>query len=526
MATRWPIEERGLDELDLDLQNVRIPSTDLDESAIASYLVEAEDLLDLVRDILRDDYIDNELPVVVVERGRHVVLEGNRRITALKAIHDPALLGKSSPKVERLLSRYSDADISNQVRVMIAPSRDAAQPLLARLHTRNPKKSWIREQQAIFYHAQLSPTVTTDVLRARYPAEKLITSFIRMGEMRELIRGMRFRDPDLAEFIMANQLKMTSFEYAYDLPRVQQLLGLSFGKDGLLASKQLTDGQRRGLEHLLRRFQAKTLNTRSLELRVSGTKADQFIVELQRWVDGEVDEASEIEDSSDPESAAADSGADEEEAVQPGAPADTGTGSNAGAKAPTASSTGQQQSPGANTSTTSGNQAASTGNSNGTAAGAAAAQTNTRGPNRVETRSRLDMDGFEYKGTSAGLRRRFEELKRLDVRDFPNAAYDLMRTVLECSIKDHFVTVRGTRLVGKMIGPCMTELIAAYNGDNRMTSLINSVNRKGSMSAGQYTGTTGSLNASNHEPDTFASSKDVHEAWDRLKPILIEIVGK
>ena len=64
---------------------------DLDESAIASYLVEAEDLLELARDILRDGYLDNELPVVADENGHRVVLEGNRRITALKAIHNPSL---------------------------------------------------------------------------------------------------------------------------------------------------------------------------------------------------------------------------------------------------------------------------------------------------------------------------------------------------------------------------------------------------------------------------------------------------
>ena len=156
MTLRWPIEDAGLDELDLDLRNVRIPGA-FDQSAIASYLVEAADLIDLAVGILRDGYLDNELPVVTDENGRRVVLEGNRRITALKAIRDPSLLGKYAARLERWLGRYPDADTPTEVRVMVAPSREAAQPLLARLHTRNPKKSWLREQQAVFYHAQLSP---------------------------------------------------------------------------------------------------------------------------------------------------------------------------------------------------------------------------------------------------------------------------------------------------------------------------------------------------------------------------------
>ena len=58
---RWPIEDVRLDELDLDLRNVRIPFEGLDEAAIAAYLVESADLLELAGDILRDGYLDNEI---------------------------------------------------------------------------------------------------------------------------------------------------------------------------------------------------------------------------------------------------------------------------------------------------------------------------------------------------------------------------------------------------------------------------------------------------------------------------------
>ena len=104
------------------------------------------------------------------------------------------------------MHRYPDAEVPAQVRVMVAPSREAAQPMLARLHTRNPKKSWIREQQAVFYHAQLS-TMTVDELRARYPdCGELYPRFLRMGEMRKVIRSMRYDDRDLEEFVKTSQL--------------------------------------------------------------------------------------------------------------------------------------------------------------------------------------------------------------------------------------------------------------------------------------------------------------------------------
>lgn len=139
--TQWPIELADLDRLVLDPRNVRVREgrgDDLEnedpkyvEAAIANNMVEAEDLMSLVQDILRDGYLDNEIPVVIREESKIIVAEGNRRATALKVIANPQLLkGPSESKVERLKTRYPDHNSPTQIRIMIAPSRDAAQPLL------------------------------------------------------------------------------------------------------------------------------------------------------------------------------------------------------------------------------------------------------------------------------------------------------------------------------------------------------------------------------------------------------------
>lgn len=538
MADRWPIEEHALDELDLDLHNVRIPGGNLDESAIVNYLVEAADLLGLVRSILRDGYVDNELPVVVDEDGRCVVLEGNRRIAALKAIYRPSLLGMAAPKVERLISRHPDADTPTEIRVMISPSREAAQPLLARLHTRNPKKSWIREQQAIFYHAQLVQGTTVDALRARYPDEQgsTITSYIRMGEIREVIRGLRFDDPDLERWVKTGQLKITSLEYAYERPKIQEALGLTFDKNGLLASKRMTDGQSRALIYLLEQFRARKLNTRSPELLARHKDHAEFAKKLARIVAGTAGEpaATNGPNVGDP----AGDGATPSDQPRAGTPPTSGTATGPDSR-PVA---GTPPRGAATPSSGTGSGAAPTtagGATESPSVGAGpepAASPVPRGPNRGDTRVNLNMDGFIYKGSSSGLQRRFEELRSLNVKVYPNAAHDLLRTVLECSIKDYFavkakqsatpaVPAQTPKKV-KMLNDCIEDLARAYQSDQRMTNLINMIKRNGRMSATQFAGTAASLNASNHEPDLFFDAKDVHEAWDKIKPILTEIVGK
>lgn len=43
-------------------------------------------MLDQIKLFLRDGYFDNEVPIGVEENGEYVVLEGNRRVSALKAV--------------------------------------------------------------------------------------------------------------------------------------------------------------------------------------------------------------------------------------------------------------------------------------------------------------------------------------------------------------------------------------------------------------------------------------------------------
>lgn len=127
------------------------------------------------------------------------------------------------------------------------------------------------------------------------------------------------------------------------------------------------------------------------------------------------------------------------------------------------------------------------------------AQPSPRGPNRGDTKSQLAMEGFEYGGTSGGMRRRFEELARIDVRDFPNATHDLLRTVLECAIKDYF-RAKGEPCTGTL-GQCIDKLAKEFQSESKMTSHINAIKRRGRMPADQYAGTADSLNTTNHEPD-------------------------
>lgn len=498
MASSWPIDVVDVAKLRLDLRNVRIPASDLDEPAIAAYLVEGEDLLELAQDILSLGYIDNELPLVVEEGGQTIVLEGNRRITVLKALRDSSILGRHAQRLERLASRYPGFESVTDVRVMVAPSREAAAPLLARLHTGQPKKGWQREQQAIFYHAQLSETVSVDDLKAQFPTEaRNIKRFVHMGEMRELVRSLKFKDPTLSEWVRTNKLPMTPFQYAYERPRIQETLGFRFGDDERLVSKKLTVGQTRGMAFLLEQIRSGVLNTRSPELKEKAPEHEAFVETLRGIVEDRAAGRAALPVS--------------------GGPAGSGSGHNAG---PDGSGPGTSSDAGAGAVT------GGSGAVDGSSERDDASEAGGRGRNRGETRKTFDMSGFEYGGTSPGMRRRFEELKSLDLDRHPNAAVDLLRTVLECSIKE-FLRAKGKAQEERLtLGPCVDLLAKEFEKNDRMTALIQALKRGGrKLSDDEYSATTTAMNMTNHEPDVFADKAVAHHAWDRIKPIVIELVA-
>lgn len=504
-AGNWPIETVDLDRLDLDLRNVRIRGSVINETYALNYLFAEEDVADLAHSILRDGYIDNELPIVVDDGDHYLVLEGNRRVSALKALNDPEAAPTFARTLDRLLSRYADAPVPPEIRVMIAPSREAAAPLLARLHTANSKKSWPREQQATFYYAQLGPTTTVDDLKTTFPsAAKDIPRFIRMAEMRALIKSLKFEDAAIREYAASDKLTMSAFEYAHSKPLIRQALGLTFTSDGLLASKKLTPLQVRALQYLLAGFKYSQLSTRSSKLRIRSEDYKLYAKKLEAIAAGddpgdfEADFAeSENTDGTDPASE--------------GSAADDGSAGDVDLDEDDASSDEE-------TSTDSGSGSEDTpppGPSGG-----------TRGRNRGFTRDRLDMLGLDYAGQSAGIRRRFEELRQISVRNLPNSAYYLLRSLLECSIKHHFRLQNDPLPPGTTLTAAVTRAAKYFAAakDNRMTAVLNGLSQGGQVSADQFYKSAPALNTLIHEPDAFVTAEHVHHAWEHMAPLIKKLL--
>jgi hypothetical protein len=89
----WPQRAISVTTLQLDPQNPRIPPTDreLTQPELIAELVEHDDVYGLAKEIVEQGYWPLESLIAVKEGSKSIVVEGNRRLAALKVLINPTL---------------------------------------------------------------------------------------------------------------------------------------------------------------------------------------------------------------------------------------------------------------------------------------------------------------------------------------------------------------------------------------------------------------------------------------------------
>jgi hypothetical protein len=455
-TSTWPIKTLDVHSLTLDPENVRLRSVQPYESDILAYLFEYEDSLGLATEIAHDGFFDNDLPIVIRDERKIVVLEGNRRISALKGLSNPTSVPSHKKQLAQLrmsLSRTSLNDLQ-KVRVMEAPDRDSAQQILASLHTRNPKRSWPLDQQAMFYHAQLSSGATVKDLQERYPSVAgKIPRFIRMAEMYEVVRKSSLGEATLEEFAESKQFKMSIFERLYSSKDFQDKIGIDFKDDGHIKVTGKKVDVDRILSKVVLDMKTGYLNTRRL--------GKQDSKEFTGYIES--------------------------------------LGMGRALPLPTKSATGLPS-----TSDTT--------------------QVATR-PKRKSTT--LNTAGIDFGLNSPALERRYLELKAINCVVYPNATLDLLRTVLECSLKQYLLEAndpipskpRGFVMFSDALDHALKHFRDKSRGNKAIGQIITKL-KATPQNEVEFTKSATALNSVNHNPDVFFGPFEVREVWDSAYPLI------
>lgn len=485
-----PIVDVGVDELHLDLKNYRIPIAPDDEQAALNYLFASEDVLDQIKLFLRDGYFDNEVPIVVKEGGAYVVLEGNRRVSALKAVVQPSIVPSHEAQVEELRTRYATEvpNMPTRIRVIVVPNREAARKHVARVHTTVPKKRWSRDQQANYYFSFLGPGVSVQDLKALYPDVEIVR-FLRMVAVRQFLSGVKFKDRGLRDYVVSSDLTMSSFEYAYRNAAIAAAIGVRFDADGRIQPTRrkpknigaaLPTDVRDGLEYLMSGFRAGRFNTRSPEFKAGSEEQKTLLAHLT----GVVIPTEDAGDERDNHGSGGDSG--------DGSDGESSGGTDGGSGGTDGGSGG--------------------GSDSGTGGGGG------RGPNDPDTHQGLSVAGMPVEGLPSNLQKRVLELRKVNVKKTPAAAAMLLRSVLETTIKWHF-DATATPVSG-MLGEIFPTVVTTYGKQRSLRDTVNTIQSGGVNQPGSVKW----FNARSHNPHLEVKEADVRSAYALVQQLLIRLM--
>lgn len=148
----WQRLSLSVANLRLDKSNPRIPSYVITRTTkdILNYLFESEKIDRLAEKIVDKGFISHDPIYAVKEGDNYVIVEGNRRVSALKCLLDPSLAPSTIKKRKMdILKNRMGTDLIEKIDVIVAPSRRDVENVLFELHAEG-KLQWNRQQKNKF----------------------------------------------------------------------------------------------------------------------------------------------------------------------------------------------------------------------------------------------------------------------------------------------------------------------------------------------------------------------------------------
>lgn len=467
----------------LDPRNVRLDIPEgVPESDIIQDLFANEKALNLVEGVTKVGLLTHEVPIVVERDGQLVVVEGNRRVAALKAIQNPYLAPDHQARIGRLVSAVGDRDALRYITVKKAPTQEDADQLIAALHTGNQRVAWTPARQAAFFQAQLDAGKSPEELIAGYPTID-VRKFIARSRILGLFRAVDYDDPSLRHFARRRRFPVSTLARLYNNDAFLSMVGITIGSEGDVSVSTPPKLFKRLATKIIGDVRDGRINTRLLN-RTSSETYVQYMDELRDLVN-------EFEDM---ESDSPTAGGSE--------PEQAGDASPSAAHAPAASNAPATSEPTPDPST-SGSK-----------------------PAPIPPKSRyLDTSKLTVPPTfPASIHQIHGELGALRIDKFPNATHDLLRTFLEKSIKSYAEAI-GEEIKKKsqdqgfvFLSNCLVWLEGHFQ-KTKQTALLQPIRKIRGIRT-DFVGTHEHLNATNHNHLLVATPDDVRETWIMMEPVL------
>jgi len=283
----WPTKNLKVTSLRLDVDNPRLSETtnSNSQSQIIEYLIEKEKVYELAKDILSLGYFLNERPIVVKEKNRFHVLEGNRRVAACKILINPDLI-KSSIRRNNIKKLLKSFDLSNieKLAVIVAPSREDADVMIVNRHTGGSAvEKWDKTKQDRFLFKRFSSGETVDEMAAKLTLSKgdIKDSLKRYSVYKE-ISGLDVKSSLEKAVKDETKFSMTNVERVYQNDDGLDFLGFNFDSNFSLIKKLPKEEFTKRLSKIVEDVVTNKINSRVLNKKED---TDKYIKNLKELSD-------------------------------------------------------------------------------------------------------------------------------------------------------------------------------------------------------------------------------------------------
>lgn len=447
----WPIKEYSIEHLYLDQKNIRTPISNQDQNALIQDMFANEGAFELVKSYVQNGTFPDEFPIVIEDEKKIIVIEGNRRLAALKALMQPEIV----PTFEKRIRALENPDI-NRIRVVLSPDRDAAIKHIANKHTIDFRRPWKPLRQAYFYKSLLDNGKTLNEITTEFP-EHDIPRFIKMLEMHHVAKSMDVND-SLKEKIHDDRgFPITTLERFYVDKNVTSFLGIEFDEFGKVAGKIDKNEFEKGFKKIVEDIATGVIDSRKFN---AAPEREAYIRKLPEQFKPNLSKK--------------------------------GSFTSTDFKTLPVSEIKEKKS----------------------------VKTSKRIPKGLFFQADVPYN----LSSSTSLRIIYNELRDINVGDFPNATHDLMRSFLECSLVSYLKETDEYKLVAKhnAHNPNLSEMLTFVASDKCKS--INDNNIK--QIANQIKVDWGSpyslerMNMIKHNENWNSNEKEVRSAWAKIEGLV------
>lgn len=228
--------EFGIDDLKLDMDNFRIErGVYHDWKEVMLGLFEEEEIIEMAEDIISSGGLNPHENLLAVREGNsNIVLEGNRRLLAIKCILNPDIVPESYRTEFKKIASRADEDLKSKistVKVVFMESREAAKPYIVAKHSGLSTKQWSLISQWRFVKTEYdlhNRDLNATIADLNMDKSKAITS-IKYSNLIEYIRTIGYWDDEgLRSAINKNRLQPTKMTWSLGYKDVNTELGLLY----------------------------------------------------------------------------------------------------------------------------------------------------------------------------------------------------------------------------------------------------------------------------------------------------------